>query len=407
MWFSTKTLQFFTTMLLMLVCGSQTVNANGNFFDYLPKYRKFKSHYQIDKIEYQEKRTIIHFRFVVQESQSITFYGGDHPNSWYLRTPPRMRGLEIQFKQLEIANIAVNNEIKKKALVAVPELSYELKRGDVVTCQVHFVRIPRYIRMLDMIEGKEGYMDQDKFNCFDIMIKTQENPLLGKLENTQQVVQRFEKSFNYIKPKVETSPTYAANDKPAPSRGSSLNPNRVTTTPTPKEKTAPSTTTVRPSSVVTTTPTSSAKPPTAAAPKPAEPDKPEPIDYMPGALSGVVDLKCSRRVYLPNVVFKDNDVKFSGRVKAIQNIKLIADYLDDYPSARINLYGHTDIHGSKRKNLDLSRERALAVKRELVAMGIDAKKVSVYFFGGERPLPKYKNGGSANRRVEVEPVCGD
>lgn len=402
MWFFTKTLQSFAIMFLILICGSQTVSANGNFFDYLPKYRKFKSHYQIDKIEYQEKRTIIHFRFVVQESQSITFYGGDHPNSWYLRTPPRMRGLEIQFKQLEIANIAVNNEIKKKVLVAVPELSYELKRGDVVTCQVHFVRIPRYIRMLDMIEGKEGYLDQDKFNCFDIMIKTQENPLLGKLENTEQVVQRFEKSFNYIKPKVERIPTYASNDKPVPSRGSSLNPNRVTT----REKTTPSTTTVRPSSVVTTTPTET-KPPTATAPKPAVADRPEPIDYIPGALSGIIDLKCNQRVYLPNVVFRDNDVKFAGRVKAIQNIKIIAEYLDDYPSARINLYGHTDIHGSKRKNLDLSRERALAVKRELVAMGIDAKKISVYFFGGERPLPNYKNGGADNRRVEVEPICGN
>ena len=133
--------------------------------------------------------------------------------------------------------------------------------------------------------------------------------------------------------------------------------------------------------------------------------KPEPIDYMPGALSGVGDLKCNTRVYLPNVVFRENETKFSGRVKAIQNIRIVAEYLNDYPAARVNLYGHTDIHGNKRKNLDLSRERALAVKRELVNMGVEANRVSVYFFGGEQPLTKYKNGGSANRRVEVEPLC--
>lgn len=374
-------------LLLLFICSSTAVHALDTFFDYLPKYRKFKSHYQIDKIEYQEKRTVIHFRFVVQESGTTTFYGGNHPNSWYLRTPPRMRGLEIQFKQLEVANIAINSEVKLNSLVSVPEISYDLNRGDVVTCQIHFVRIPQYIRMLDMIEGKEGHLDQDKLNCFDIMIKTKDNPLLGKEENMEAVVGRFEQSFNYIKPKVETP--IAANVTVSAARPTS-----------PQSSVRPSSS-VRPNSSV----------------RPTE-DKEErevvninqsqePIDYMPEALSSLENLKCNTRVYLPNVVFKEGETKFSGRVKAVQNIRLVADYLRTYPKAKVYLYGHTDIFGNERKNLELSRERAIAIKRELVLMGISPDKISVFFFGGTQPLAQYKNGGDQNRRVEVEPICTD
>ncbi|MGH1338414.1 MAG: OmpA family protein [Aureispira sp.] len=374
-------------LLLLFIFSGTTVHALDTFFDYLPKYRKFKSHYQIDKIEYQEKRTVIHFRYVVQEAGTTTFYGGNHPGSWYLRTPPRMRGLEIQFKQLEVANIAINSELKRGSLISVPEISYDLNRGDVVTCQVHFVRIPQYIRMLDLIEGKDGHLDQDKLNCFDIMIKTKENPLLGKEENMQAVVGRFEQSFNYIKPKVE-SPVVAD------------------VTVSAARPTSPSSS-VRPTSSVR--PSSSVRPKvdkekrevvTINQPK-------EPIDYMPTALSSLENLKCNTRVYLPNVVFKEGETKFSGRVKAVQNIRLVAEYLKNYPSAKVYLYGHTDIFGNERRNLELSRERAIAIKRELVLMGVNPDKISVFFFGGQQPLAKYKNGGSQNRRVEVEPICTD
>lgn len=393
---STKQLQTGLLCALLFLLGNLPTASADSFFDYLPKYRKFKHHYQIDKIEYTERRTIIHFRFVAQESGSTTFYGGNHPNSWYLRTPQRMRGLEIQFKQLEVANIAVNNEIKHEKLIDIPEISYNLSRGDVVTCQVHFVRIPNYIRMLDMIEGKDGDLDQDKLNCFDIMIKTKENPLLGKSENMLAVVERFERSFSYIKPKVQDEPVLASNN--------TTNNSTIPRSTALRSTTKPSSTPVR------TSPPSSSNNTTAAIkpkPKSSEPYKPEPIDYMPKALTAMDQLMCNTRVYLPNVVFKENETRFYGRVKAIQNIRVVAEYLKTYDNARVHLYGHTDIYGNPRKNLDLSRERALAVKRELVNMGIPAEKISIFFYGGSQPLPKYKNGGSPNRRVEVEPICAN
>jgi len=380
----------FILALLFVVGGAQTLCA-GDFVDFLPKYRKYKSHYQIDKIHYRDKRTIIHFRYVVQKSGTTNFYNGSHPNSWYLRTPPRMRGLEIQFKQLELRDISINGVQKLKSLSHVPEISYEVSRGDVVTLEMHFVRIPRYIRMLDLIEGKDGDLDHDNFNCFDILIKTKENPLLGSADNEKQVVARFEKSFNYIKPQKK-EPTIASTTQASSTTSrSSLNANRSTSS---RSSTTPSRTNSR-STSSTSSPSTSKK----------KEAVPEPIDYTPPSLTSMNDLKCSERVILADVKFKEGETSFAGRVRAVRNIRVVADYLKAFPKAKVNLYGHTDIYGSKYKNLNLSRERAFAVKRELMKMGIDRDKVKIYFFGGERPLKKYKFGGPANRRVEVQPVC--
>ena len=370
-------------LFLFGISGTQTVNAIDEFCDYLPKYRKFQSHYQIDKIEYQEKRTVIFFRFIVQKSENHAFFNSSHPKAWYLRTPPRNRSLKLRFRQLDIANIAVNNEIILNSLSSIPEVHYNLNRGDVITCELHFERFGPEIRMLDLIDGEGGDWDQNKFNCLDIMIKTKGNPLLGKSENAKLVVSSFEKTFNYVKPKVSRMDPVVA------STGSKSNPY--------SDKTASGTS----SGADTYTTVISSRGNIAI----ENNGTPEPIDYMPNALKQIEDLQCNSRIYMPNVVFKENDVKFSGRIKAIQNLRIVVQYLKDYKSARLNLYGHTDIYGNKKRNLELSRERAVFVKRELVRMGAKSSQISIFFFGGERPLKKYKNGSNLNRRVEVEPVC--
>mgnify|MGYP000114951390 CR=1 FL=1 len=386
----TKPISTVLFLAFAIVLGTTTtaVASGDTFCDYLPKYRKYKSHYQIDKIFYEEKRTIVHFRFVAQADEKHTFYSGDHPNSWYLRTPRRMRGVEIQFRQLELKGIRVNNELKLASLVKIPDISYEINRGDVVTFEVHFVRIPQYLRMLDLIEGKDGADSPDKLNCFDILIKTKENPLLGTPSNEEQVVTRFESTFDYIQPKKEVAPTntIAATDEEKPTNNN--------------QSTPPTLNADRPN-----TSTTNNEEKTAKAVAVVENKMPEPIDYMPNSLVGLEDLKCDQHVVMPDVNFKESETSFSGRIKAIQNIRIIAEYLKQYPKSHLNIYGHTDIYGSDYKNRNLSRERGFAVKRELVKMGIDSDRIEVFFFGGERPLPKYKNGGDENRRVEVQPVC--
>jgi len=347
---------FFICSLLLLGSSSQ-LEAKDKFFDYLPKYRKFNSNYQIDKIEYREKRTVIYFRFVVEEDNNVAFYSGSHPNAWYLRTPPRMRGIEVQFKLMEITDIRINNEVKVDILKDIPEIEYEMKRGDVVTCKMHFARIPHYIRMLDLIEGADGDIDNERFNCFDILIKTAQSPLLGKESEAQKNTQRFESTFTYLQPQTTSQPlATTTEDKTAESNSGSSH-------------------------------------------------MAEPIDYRPQAMTDLADIRCNKRVILPSISFKEDDVNFNGRVRAMQDIKTLRQYLENYPTAMIRLHGHTDVFGDDLRNLQLSRERAMAVKLELVKMGIARDRIEILFYGGRQPLQGLEEGGIENRRVEAEAIC--
>lgn len=358
----------------LLLTGAMMLFANNgdeNYFDYLPKYRKFKSHYQIDKIEYRDKRTIIYFRFVVQNEGLVSFFSGAHPNSWFLRTPPRMRGIEVQFKLLEIRDIRVNNELKLETLTHVPEVDYETSRGDVVTCEMHFVRVPNYIRMLDLIQGKDGDIDQNRLNCFDILVKTKESPMLGAATDSDKMATRLEESFPFVKPKVESTVLSSAEREQQKkqeeiAKNSGNEPYKEVIDKGPEVK---------------------------------------PIDYRPEMMNSLKDLSCNRRVILPSINFKEDEVKFNGRVKAMQDISTLNEYLSYYHKAKIILHGHTDIHGNEIKNIELSRERAMAVKLELVKQGIDRDRIEIKFYGGKQPLKGLEAGGDANRRVEAEAVC--
>jgi outer membrane protein OmpA-like peptidoglycan-associated protein len=65
------------------------------------------------------------------------------------------------------------------------------------------------------------------------------------------------------------------------------------------------------------------------------------------------------------------------------------------------LAGHTDSSGSARRNLELSRARATAVRDYLATAGVDAGALSVAGYGSERPLAGRSATDPLNRRVEI------
>ena len=68
---------------------------------------------------------------------------------------------------------------------------------------------------------------------------------------------------------------------------------------------------------------------------------------------------------------------------------------------RFLVAGHTDAKGSVQYNKQLSLRRAEAVKRFLVAKGLDPKRLDTVGYGSERLLAPDRPEDPSNRRVEI------
>ncbi len=87
-------------------------------------------------------------------------------------------------------------------------------------------------------------------------------------------------------------------------------------------------------------------------------------------------------------------------------LEAILAILDEYPTAKFSIDGHTDSVGSAKSNKKLSETRAASVKEYLVSNGVDEFRLSSMGYGEEKPIAD--NGTSAgrakNRRVEINLV---
>lgn len=84
-------------------------------------------------------------------------------------------------------------------------------------------------------------------------------------------------------------------------------------------------------------------------------------------------------------------------------LKGIADVLNENPTVRVKIVGHTDSDGADAANLDLSKRRAISVKNELVKnFGIEASRIESDGMGEKQPVSPNDTPVSkaTNRRVE-------
>jgi len=107
------------------------------------------------------------------------------------------------------------------------------------------------------------------------------------------------------------------------------------------------------------------------------------------------------------LLFKINSSTLSDSAKA--SLAKIAGVFTQYPETNLLLEGHTDDTGSDSYNMNLSQQRAEAVKDYLVSQGVTANRFTVKWYGESQP--KYPNNSEANRalnrRVEMAVMANE
>jgi outer membrane protein OmpA-like peptidoglycan-associated protein len=81
-----------------------------------------------------------------------------------------------------------------------------------------------------------------------------------------------------------------------------------------------------------------------------------------------------------------------------------AGLLNQHPTLKVMIVGHTDNVGTHDKNVELSRKRAEAVKGYLMKRGVEANRIETRGEGPDEPISSNatKAGRQANRRIEFQ-----
>ncbi len=133
----------------------------------------------------------------------------------------------------------------------------------------------------------------------------------------------------------------------------------------------------------------------------------ENFDIPEGGITGQVEeevllkkIEIGNKVILKNIFF-DFD-KSTLRDESVTELNNLKEFMNNNPSVRIELSGHTDSRGSAAYNLRLSDSRAKAVHDWLVKNGIAANRLESKGYGLDKPIATNSTdeGRQLNRRTE-------
>jgi len=92
--------------------------------------------------------------------------------------------------------------------------------------------------------------------------------------------------------------------------------------------------------------------------------------------------------------------------QAFNVLNNVVTQLSRFPNIKISIGAHTDSQGDDNYNLQLSRQRAIAVARFLVQKGISQSRLRAKAFGETKPIAdnNTRAGRKTNRRVELRSI---
>ncbi len=115
-----------------------------------------------------------------------------------------------------------------------------------------------------------------------------------------------------------------------------------------------------------------------------------------------------------HLVLGENSVNFDFNKatltsKAKQNLDKLVPVFKEYADTNIKIYGFTDSKGADEYNLNLSNQRATAVKNYLATKGLVSSRFTVVGMGEAEPIATNDTeaGRSLNRRVEFAIVANE
>ncbi|MCH2043886.1 MAG: T9SS type A sorting domain-containing protein [Saprospiraceae bacterium] len=135
--------------------------------DKKPKFKKWQKEYSLDKIEYHEDATIIHFRFDSDYYTHVSLYSASGHYPWTLKAKS---GETFELKG--VYNIKHNGTLVAKEIEGAQVDIPSNRKHTVITCEVHFDRLPMNLREVDMIEGLGTEQRSNHFHVLDIKLKT-------------------------------------------------------------------------------------------------------------------------------------------------------------------------------------------------------------------------------------------
>jgi len=85
------------------------------------------------------------------------------------------------------------------------------------------------------------------------------------------------------------------------------------------------------------------------------------------------------------------------------NLQSLASSLQQNPGTNVIIIGHSDNTGTAQQNMDISLQRANAVKTYLAGKGVEAARITTMGKGQTEPIAdnETESGRAQNRRVEV------
>ncbi|MEP7229755.1 MAG: OmpA family protein [Ginsengibacter sp.] len=102
-----------------------------------------------------------------------------------------------------------------------------------------------------------------------------------------------------------------------------------------------------------------------------------------------------------NIFFATGSAKLLA--KSFKSLKDVAQVMQDNPTYKIDVDGHTDNTGGNELNQKLSESRANSVKQYLVDNGVDQSRIVATGYGEDKPIEDNSTaaGRAKNRRVEM------